>query len=71
VYDWEGWWQAIGDEPAFAESLGRRRRRFSATHPAEFIPPESWHVERLLRAGYSEAAVVWRRYGDAVVAAIR
>jgi len=71
VYDWEGWWQALEKDPAFTESLARRRRRFSVTHPAEFIPPESWHIERLVRGGFSEAAVVWRRYGDAVVTAIR
>ncbi len=70
VLDWDAWWQAIEDEPDFAEALARRRERFSVTHPAEFIPPANWHIDRLKKGGFSEAAVVWRHYGDAVVAAI-
>jgi SAM-dependent methyltransferase len=71
VLDWEGWWEAIEADPGFTTALMGRRERFSVTHPAEFIPPESWHVDKLVKGGFSEAAVVWRRYGDAVVAAIR
>lgn len=71
VLDWEAWWHAIESDAGFAAALGQRRDLFSATHPAEFVPPASWHIDRLTRGGFSEAAVVWRRYGDAVVAAIR
>ena len=71
VLDWDSWWQAVQADPGFAESLARRLERFSVTHPAEFTPPASWHIDRLVKGGFSEAAVVWRRYGDAVLAAVR
>ena len=53
AYDSGGVVAGARRDPAFTESLARRRRRFSVTHPAEFIPPENWHIERLVRGGFS------------------
>ena len=69
--DWEGWWAAVAEEPALQAALAERRRRFEATHPAEFAPPAGWHLERLRAAGFAEAEVVWRAGEGAIVAAVR
>lgn len=69
---WEEWWARVGEDPDFKELLEERNRRFGGTlHPAEFTPGADWHLEALTKAGFSEAAVVWRRGGAAVVAALR
>jgi SAM-dependent methyltransferase len=69
---WEEWWARVGEDPAFKELLEERNRRFGgALHPAEFTPGAEWHLEALTKAGFSESAVVWRRGGAAVVAALR
>jgi SAM-dependent methyltransferase len=69
---WEEWWARAGEDPEFKELLKERNRRFGgALHPAEFTPGADWHLEALTKAGFCEAAVVWRRGGAAVVAALR
>jgi SAM-dependent methyltransferase len=69
---WEEWWARIEKDPAFTELLAERNRRFGGVlHPAEFTPAGDWHLAKLADAGFSEAAIVWRRGAGAVVAALR
>ena len=69
---WEEWWERVARNPQFTELLIKRNRRFGGElHPAEFTPAASWHLESLGAAGFSEAAIVWRRGPAAVVAALR
>lgn len=70
--DWDGWWAAVAAEPELAPLLPQRAELFAgASHAAEFTPPARWHVEQLQSGGFTEAAVVWRNRGDAIVAALR
>jgi trans-aconitate methyltransferase len=70
--EWHEWWQRVERTPRFASLLEERGRRFDGVlHPHEFAPSATWHIENLTSAGFSEAEVVWRRGGAAVVAALR
>ncbi len=68
--DWEGWWAAAAAEPNLADAVSASQEIYGTddsgdTHPAD------WHIARLLESGFLEAGVVWRCFGDAMVAAIR
>jgi SAM-dependent methyltransferase len=68
--DWDGWWKQAAADPVLGPLVAERDQIFNgASHPAEFTPPVSWHLERLRDSGFAEAAEVWRRAGDAIVAA--
>jgi ubiquinone/menaquinone biosynthesis C-methylase UbiE len=70
--EWHEWWQRVERTPRLASLLEERGRRFGGVlHPDEFTPSAAWHVEKLTSGGFSEAGVVWRRGGAAVVAALR
>jgi ubiquinone/menaquinone biosynthesis C-methylase UbiE len=70
--EWHEWWQRVERTPRFASLLKERGRRFGGVlHPDEFTPSAAWHIEHLTSGGFSEAEVVWRRGGAAVVAALR
>jgi len=70
--EWHEWWERVEGTPRFAALLEERGRRFGGIlHPDEFTPSAAWHIENLTSGGFSEAEVVWRRGGAAVVAALR
>lgn len=70
--EWHEWWERVEGTPQFAALLEERGRRFGGIlHPDEFTPSAAWHIENLTSGGFSEAEVVWRRGGAAVVAALR
>jgi trans-aconitate methyltransferase len=70
--EWHEWWRRVERTPRFAALLEERGRRFGGIlHPDEFTPSATWHTENLTSGGFSEAGVVWRRGGAAVVAALR
>ncbi len=69
--EWHEWWQRVERTPRFAALLEERARRFGGVlHPEEFTPSAAWHIEHLTSSGFSEAGVLWRRGGAAVVAAL-
>jgi SAM-dependent methyltransferase len=68
---WQAWWDRVASDPKLAPLFEARRRRFPEGHSEEHQPPESWHLCRLSTAGFAEAASVWRRGEDAIVAAVR
>ena len=67
--DWEGWWESIAKEKEMEETLAERERRFGRRRTHEFMPPASWHIQRLSGAGFSSAEIVWRSFDEAVLAA--
>jgi len=68
---WEGWWQAIETDPAFADAFAERRRR-QHDHPHHHEAPTLADHERALReAGFREVGTLWQYLDDLVVAAIR
>jgi len=69
--DWKAWWEAIAGEEAMQEALAERERRFGQRKTHEFMPPASWHIQHLSRAGFSAAEVVWRSFDEAVLAALK
>lgn len=82
VPDWEEWWRQAAGDQRLADLVAERDRIFSTRwpdhesgdHPAAletFYPPASWHIARLGDAGFADAAVVWRGYDAAMVAALR
>ncbi len=69
---WSDWWAHAGTQESLRPLLAERELIYpSATHSAEWLPPASWHVEALRRAGFSEAGVLWRGGPDAAVIGIR
>lgn len=69
IPSWGDWWEAVAQEPALAQELATRRR--FPEWPAEFMPAGTWHEQELLAAGFREAAILWRCFSSAVVAAAR
>jgi trans-aconitate methyltransferase len=69
---WRDWWDHVGTHEFFRPLLAERERIYpSATHSAEWLPPASWHVDALRRAGFTEAGVLWRGGADAAVIGVR
>ena len=69
---WDQWWESVGADPFLGEALEQRSLVFDSTYPAqEFSPPAGWHCSALLEGGFSEAGVVYRSLGAAIVAAVR
>ena len=68
---WTAWWEAVEADPTLASLVAARRERWGG-HPDHSSPGEaSFWQAALIRAGFSEAAVVWQRLEDRVVAGIR
>jgi SAM-dependent methyltransferase len=65
---WDEWWQAVADEPRYAEALARRSEVWGAElHEA---PPKvtlGFHLESLASAGFAETGTVWQYLDDHVV----
>jgi SAM-dependent methyltransferase len=68
---WEEWWDAVEEEPRFADLVRERRRRYGGRHPD---PPElslEGHRRVLLRAGFREVGVLWQALDQRVLLAVR
>lgn len=69
---WDAWWDQVSCDPALRSAMAQRSAVFETSYPTEeFSPPAAWHIAALRDAGFSEAGVVWRSGGGAVVAAVR
>ena len=69
---WSDWWAHAATHEPLRPLLAERERIYpSAAHSAEWLPPASWHVAALRRAGFTEAGVLWRGGADAAVIGIR
>jgi SAM-dependent methyltransferase len=68
---WEAWWRRAERTPGLEEAFVERRRRFPGTHAhAEDVDVE-FHLRALRDAGFREASVVWQRFENRVLVAIR
>jgi SAM-dependent methyltransferase len=67
---WTSFWRDVAAEPAFAELLQERDRRFAGRHPERGRPTE-FHERALFAAGFAEMGEVWRRHENAILLAIR
>lgn len=67
---WEQYWEVARQEPAFAELLAERDRRF-ADRKSDRDLTVNFHHEILKLAGFREVGEIWRYYNDAILVAIR
>jgi ubiquinone/menaquinone biosynthesis C-methylase UbiE len=67
---WAEFWSQARGEPAFAEVLAERDRRFEGRHPRA-PRPLAFHERALADAGFSEIGEVWRQDANAIVVALR
>jgi SAM-dependent methyltransferase len=63
----DGWWEAIGADPAFAEAVAERERLRDRMRGAGQHSSAEAHCRALRRAGCSEATVAWRHLDEALV----
>ncbi|MFJ8825378.1 class I SAM-dependent methyltransferase [Streptomyces sp. NPDC102467] len=76
--DWAGWWGEAARDPHLAEAAAERFALLGDPRKPRTDPPRRdrptatrWHIETLLRQGFSEARQVWCSTSDALVAALR
>jgi trans-aconitate methyltransferase len=69
---WSDWWSRLAADDELRPLAAERARVYPAeNHTAEWLPPVSWHLDALRRAGFAEAGVLWRGGTDAAVAGVR
>jgi trans-aconitate methyltransferase len=65
------WWDAVARDPGLAD-VHRERARLFEDHPEDLaVPNAEHHLSALRGAGFVEAAVMWRFFDYAVVAATK
>ena len=67
----DGWWEAIGADPAFAEAVAERENLRDRMRGAGRHSSAEAHCRAMLRAGFSEATVAWRHLDEALVVGLR
>ena len=67
----DGWWEAIGADPAFDEAVAERERLRDRMRGAPRHSSAEGHCRALRRAGFAEAAVAWRYLDEALVVGLR
>ena len=52
---WRDWWLRLREDEAFAELITERDRIYPPDNTAhtEWLPPVSWHLETLRKAGFT------------------
>jgi len=68
--DWDGWWQAIREDPGLVELISRRDRSGLSSGPGNTLTVRE-HQRILLDAGFRDVATVWQVGDDHVVIAVR
>jgi SAM-dependent methyltransferase len=68
---WEDWWAAVEHDPHFAAEVELRRQRYPHSHQGTNTPDLRGHERRLRAAGFEEVDVVWSRWENRILAAIR
>jgi SAM-dependent methyltransferase len=67
----DGWWEAIGADPDFAEAVEERERLRDRMRGTPRHSSAEGHCRALRRAGFAEAAVAWRYLDEALVVGLR
>ena len=68
---WDGWWAAIGAEPALAPLLAEREKRFGGSdHHGSPSGRLVTHVAALQVAGFAEIGILWQRGENRLLCAV-
>ena len=67
----DGWWEAIGADPAFATAVAERELLRDRMRGAGAHSSAEAHCRALRRAGFAEATVAWRHLDEALVVGLR
>jgi SAM-dependent methyltransferase len=69
--DWERWWQAVEAEPGLEELFAERERRFAWRDRKWVNAGFHFQVGALRDAGFRETDVIWQRFDNRVLMAVR
>lgn len=68
---WDGWWDAVTADPAFADEVAERARRtYGAGHHGSLSGRLSVHVDALRAAGFVEVGTIWQRGDNRVLCGV-
>ncbi len=68
---WQGWWEAIKEDPALAAPLAEReQRRLSENHHGSESVQLATHVDGLRAAGFAEIGTLWQRGENRILAGV-
>ena len=67
---WDGWWAAVGAEPALAPLLAEREKRFGGDHHGSPSGRLVTHVAALQVAGFAEIGILWQRGENRLLCAV-
>jgi SAM-dependent methyltransferase len=69
---WDGWWAAVGAEPALAPLLAEREKRFGGSnHHGSPSGRLVTHVAALQVAGFAEIGILWQRGENRLLCAVK
>ena len=71
IENWEQWWAAAQAEPAFAELLAERERRFAQRAHDWGRAGYDFHQSTLYEAGFREVGTIWQYLDNRVLMAVR
>ena len=72
VESWAQWWAALGQEPALTDLLAERERRFAWRSPDNWVNAgRDLQMGALHEAGFQEVGIIWQRFDNCVLMAVR
>ena len=72
VETWAQWWDALGQEPAMADLLAERERRFGWRSSDNLTNAgRDLQSGALQDAGFREVGIIWQRFDNCVLMAVR
>ena len=72
VENWAQWWAALGQEADLADLIKERERRFAWRSPDNWVNAgRDLQSGALAEAGFREVGVIWQRFDNCVLMAVR
>ena len=71
VENWTHWWEALAQEPEMQPLLVERERRFAWRDPDRKEAVFDLHVGALRDAGFAQVGVIWQKFNNRVLMAVR
>jgi SAM-dependent methyltransferase len=68
---WNDWWASVERDPRFAAEVALRHERYPHAHTGTPTPDLEGHMRTLRAAGFREVGVVWSRWENRILAAVR
>jgi SAM-dependent methyltransferase len=68
---WRGWWNALRAEPQLAGLFTERDRRQPESAHGDFDLTYNLHAAALSNAGFRSVGILWQRFDDRVLLAVR